>query len=537
MNRRLTAWLPGILAVGLVTALQWRWLAFDHAPAAGDDVEVYRMSVCLGARLDDGFWTAISACTPASPYPPLVPLAGVLAYSLLGNHHYDTAGFSLLPFVFLLAASTWFGAARSGDRAGAVVATVLAPTLWYHAGERGTFYTEVAVAAFLLTTMAAYAASDGFRKFGAIIALGTALGLGLLSKWSFAFFAGPALIVAATYHLAVGPQRARAILGLAVACGIALALAGPWYWFEHKRIAQFLTQNVSGIFDGEPVGPAESWPWYPASSLTALGLAMSALAAIGAGRAAQRKDAFTLICLLAFAAGTVTLTLAPYRSLRYLACGFPLLAPAIALIDPRAALASWTRLAPVALLRALAVLLAMRFEGMSHGFFRGKPPAPQTAGASANSHAGIASARDTLFHLRAPIAPDPRVAMAFHTIGDRTWRAVERLTGNGKPVGVILHDAGEAVNGLRTGVEGVELPPGSHIDDVSPRRGDNKPTLAATIAGVRAQGRSVLVIIGGDDATTRAAAIMTVEAAGLTRVWNDNERTVRVVEVGVWTGL
>lgn len=537
MTARLATWLPGFLAVGLVTGLQWRWLAFDHAPAAGDDVEVYRMAVCLGEQVSSGFWHAVSACTPASPYPPLVPLMGVAAFHLGHNHHYDTAGFSLLPFVFLLAASVWWGARQSGDTAGAVVATIIAPTLWYHAGERGTFYTEVAISAFMAATMAAYAAGDGFRKIGPAICLGFALGLGLLAKWTFAFFVAPALTAAAVYHLVRGPRRLRVAAGLVLASTIAIAIAGPWYWLEHRRIAQFLTSNVAGVFDGDPLGPAESWPWYPAAILTALGLGISGLAVIGVADSVRRREAFSFLSALAFLSGLFLLTLAPYRSLRYLACGFPLLAPAIAMVGNTASRGTPIRSALVIGVRAAAVLLALRFEGMSHGFLRGKPPAPQAAGASANSHAGITSAREALFHLRFPMAPDPRVAMAFNTIGDRTWQAVERIAGDDGPVGVIIHDANEAVNGLRTGVAGVELPKGSHIDDISPRRLDQKPSLAAAMSSARAQKRRVLVIIGGDDPALRAAAITTAEAAGLSRVWTDSERTVRSIEVGIWVAL
>ena len=184
---------------------------------------------------------------------------------------------------------------------------------------RGKVYTEVPLAALVVAAVVALALSEGFRRRIPSVLLGVVLGLGLLTKWSFAFFMGiPAALAGCARcpakhrvgasglgrsnsggagsrvcaggcgavdtlrthdwllagtgagagfgrdRLALTGDVDRAGLVNVGLCVMAVtAVARPWYWSHLASMQEFLAANMAQKYYGDPVSGLAAWPFYP----------------------------------------------------------------------------------------------------------------------------------------------------------------------------------------------------------------------------------------------------------------------------------
>jgi hypothetical protein len=385
---------------------QAQWVVWDHSQLFGDDVNLIRMSACMAEALESGpqiqDWMR---CPEDVVYPPLIPAIAASLFALGADRNVGTAVLSLTPWhgilvwgLFRLGRTmaengtrtgagftnrTEFSGAmgaqdwgRVGSRIG-LMAAAWAPMASTSLHLRGAFFTEVPLMALTVCAVAALTESDNFRRFGPSVWFGICMGLGLLSKWTFAFAMGPTAVIAfATGIFALHKRKGilswlsaaawcwgiialamwgamgelhswwqfqaglglcvlfcltgvwwlgwptagtARLQGMAVAGGLCLLLAGPWYLDNLSRLRSFLSSNLDMGYAGDPIGPMESWAFYPATLLeSALGPTSLGLACVGLLTAAWRNPGgrWSLIAALS---GFLALWWSPYRSARYIA--------------------------------------------------------------------------------------------------------------------------------------------------------------------------------------------------------------------------
>ena len=172
-------------------------------------------------------------------YPPLAYAVSRALYPALGASTPVAVGSMLLFLPALLAGSWWIGRELGGRGGGALTLLAVAgsPVLVFHL--QG-YYLEVGLTATVAAAFALLLASRGGLRPAPTLALGLVLGLGMLSKWSFPFFLGPAML----WPLGLAWReagRARWLVGASLAC-LALSL--------------WLLRSVAG-------GPSQgfSWAW------------------------------------------------------------------------------------------------------------------------------------------------------------------------------------------------------------------------------------------------------------------------------------
>lgn len=382
--------LASLLTLLAVGAGWIAWIRRFSAPMEADETNLISMSLCARGALSAGDFGALVACPPGHPYPPLVPTvsgAALLLTEAVGMHEII---YTTLIWCVLFAGVAWAALRRAagpwGGLVGASAAITLSttPSIWAH------LYTELPMAALGLAALALWASSAGLSRPGRAAALGVALGLGLLSKWTFAFFLGPpvALLVLVTlfrapsrpwigvlcagfgaaaalgYSLAVAgrgpaliyawpapaalcalclgldalltgrsgrgrrPPRLGAALGVGALALATAAVAAPWYIRRSVQVLEFLALNLQpGNYDGERIPLAESWPFYPVVFAQLFGGFGLALLGIGLLRAILGRDRLALGGLVAFLCGVGFLMAAPYRAERYMLAGIGLLVP------------------------------------------------------------------------------------------------------------------------------------------------------------------------------------------------------------------
>jgi hypothetical protein len=195
LTRPLPRWptrLFALLAVATVF-LQLTWVSLDGTQARDDDAHLYADSLCYEQLARTSLTRARDCVTP---YPPLVPAVAAVHYRIFGRRDLTLAVQSLWPFYLLLMVSLYAGVRREAGETAGLAAAMLGPVVANSLYLRGTFYTEVPLLALSVASIAALVASEGFTRRGPCVALGMCLGAGLLTKWSFAFFLGPPMVIA-----------------------------------------------------------------------------------------------------------------------------------------------------------------------------------------------------------------------------------------------------------------------------------------------------------------------------------------------------
>ena len=405
-------WVVGITAIvlGLILSIHLGWVGFHTALETwDDDAGLFRLAHCFYAD------SAGQTCSAGAPYPPLVPTLTSLHFQLVRGTGLHDALVSLWPFVVLLCVAAFVGMKQVGGTMAGLAAMAVTPVVVWSLHIRGKYYTEVPLAALVMAAVVAYCASNGFRKRLPSLLFGLLLGLGLLTKWSYAFFLGPmaamvivialwrsvshpklrwlvpavagvipmlvaggaagrimygltlgfwlsfSLVVSLLWVIKTKPQwlndGANAVLGhIGLCVALCVVVAGPWYWTYLPNMQEFLAANLAQKFHGDPVSGVYGWPFYPSVLLTRMmSTPLLVLFAMG-GVLSFFGKAPPLVrwSLFSLLCGALVLGVLPYRAGRYLVAGLGLVIP-VALWP----LIRWPTLAKFLLPATLAV-------GLSH---------------------------------------------------------------------------------------------------------------------------------------------------------------------------
>jgi len=376
--------LPALVLTAVVVAMHLSWLDIHTALETwDDDAGLFRLALCLYGEDSGG-----QPCSAGAPYPPLVPALTALHFGLVGETDLHAALVSLWPFLAVLCLSLFAGLRQLGGGMAGLAAIAVGPVVVWSLHIRGKYYTEVPLAALGVAAVVAYAASDGFRKRLPSLVFGAVLGLGLLTKWSFAFFLGPVAVIAVvmtakdalvhpvvrwlvaavalaiplcvvagaagriSYGLTIGFWSAVvlsvALIGLSwlrsewfaeggsrrlthvgLCALICIGIAGPWYWTYLPNMQEFLAANLAQKFHGDPVSGLYGWPFYPSVLVTRMmSTPLLVLFLLGAGLSLERRcPSLVRWSVLGLACGAVVLGVLPYRSGRYLIAGLGLVVP------------------------------------------------------------------------------------------------------------------------------------------------------------------------------------------------------------------
>jgi len=177
------------VGLGMAVLAGLLWLALHRVPADWTSVPEIPLRWTLQSLQ---LWLELRTGSPLGPqeYPPLINLVCVLVYSVLGFSQQSlllAQGLFLVPFVV---GCWWIGRELGGPWGGALTLLAAAGNPWF-ALHLDSYCLEVAITGLVALAFALLLASRGGRVPGPTLALGGVLGLGLLSKQTFALFMGP----------------------------------------------------------------------------------------------------------------------------------------------------------------------------------------------------------------------------------------------------------------------------------------------------------------------------------------------------------
>jgi 4-amino-4-deoxy-L-arabinose transferase-like glycosyltransferase len=221
------------------TALSVYTINRDTVPMVADAAGYYRTTLVLHRLLEQGRGRAGAALLLRGDLrPPLPQLVTTATYLLLGERSQRVARLSMLPFWWLLLLATYGIGARFKDPPTGLVAAALLAGFPQVIGFSRSYWMDVPLAAMTTAALWALLGTDGLRRRGRSVLFGLALGLGLLTKYTFpVFIGGPAVYLAAgalrRARRAPARQRRRALLlcleSICLALLVATALAAFWY--------------------------------------------------------------------------------------------------------------------------------------------------------------------------------------------------------------------------------------------------------------------------------------------------------------------
>ncbi len=370
----------------LVLALFWAallplfvvWLHEDLVFAPWDEAH----HAWLVLKLHDGLarFNPWSVYELSKYYPPLFHVLAVPA-TLVSTHPDAFCLGNWLALLALMLATCWIARPLLGAPAG-LAAGLLVPSYVYVTWMGRMVMTDLTLAATVAATLALLAREAPLGDARAARRLGLAIGLGMLAKWSYAFFL--ALPLAWTVLAQARRAGGRAVRRpLAIAAGVAALVAGPWYVRSVGRIWREAAWHFgSGVVEAEgdppslslaslryyPQALAEFYLTTPHVALLLVGAVALAMLLLGrARRAALAPPARWIPILLSPLSGWLVLLAITNKDVRY--------------VLPMVSVFATVSVAPLVLLRgrraqgvALAGVALLSYGLVWWNLFRLSPP-------------------------------------------------------------------------------------------------------------------------------------------------------------------
>lgn len=277
----------------ILAAIVLVWVALDRRPPEWDHANHLERAVLCARDLGRGDFEA--ALDRSSFYPPLVLCSAGLVYRVLPSD--ALAGqLVILAFLGLGMVATYGLARRLGGGPAGLAAALLFATAPFVVFLTVRFQIDLPLAAIVAVAVWTLVESERFSRVSWSLLTGVALGLGMLTKPSFAAYVGPPLLVV------LARVRGRAAwLNAAVAVVVAGVISVPWYG---PRLAGLPLQIGARSFrQAAESGHPDPLTWvgltfYPRWLLPQLGVVAVLLFLAGVAIAVRRRQGTLLVALL-----------------------------------------------------------------------------------------------------------------------------------------------------------------------------------------------------------------------------------------------
>ena len=274
------------------------WHLLDTRPPLPGDAERLRASLRYFHDLDrpTGERLALLAFARSESHPPMLCLATLPLY-VIGGTGTDVAGMVQIPFLAIMLLSVYgIGRMLYSAQVGALAALLLSCSPMIIGFSRLYLPDIPEVAILCLATYAALR-TEGFRNKSWCVALGVALGLGMLTTARFALLIAPVALYLffsprGTLLAAVsGRQKYWNLFFVIVPAAL---IAAPWYTFRLWALPSFNAQGFRSILAA--VSPALLFS-LPRVLLESIYPPMAALLLLGLALSVWKRSAYLLLLL------------------------------------------------------------------------------------------------------------------------------------------------------------------------------------------------------------------------------------------------
>jgi len=311
-------WLCLGLLVALLASVTASWVIIDRRPPEWDHANHLGRAVgCYRILSDPGRDRLREILDVSSFYPPIVPCAAGLLYFVLPIVPL-TAQAVMVAFLALGLAATFALGRHLYDVETGLLAAFFLGTAPFVVFSLTNFQLDLPLAATVAVALYLLVRTDAFSRPGWCVALGAALGLGMVTKPPFAGYVLPAVAWALWQALRASDRRRR--LGwMTVSLVVALVIALPWYGprvfglptqIAHRSF-KFAAQETQAEYLS-----AESLLYYPLALPSQLGPVATLLFLWGIVAARRLRESRGFLWLAGIAP-FVLFSLIQNRNLRY----------------------------------------------------------------------------------------------------------------------------------------------------------------------------------------------------------------------------
>ena len=196
------------------------------------------------------------------PYPPFVYLASV-PFALLFGPSVDALIRVHAIFLAILLAATYELGRRLDRPATGLTAALLVGMYPILYGLSRHYLLDLPLVAMVALAVCCLVRAEAFQHLGASLLFGVAVGLGMLTKWTFVvFIVAPFVISCVAMVKEYSPARLRNMLLSVLAGGV---IASPWYLANLNMLAGFFQTNgfLAAALEGDPpIVSLRSWLYY-----------------------------------------------------------------------------------------------------------------------------------------------------------------------------------------------------------------------------------------------------------------------------------
>jgi hypothetical protein len=344
--------IPLVLLLLLVIAANAGWERLGGHPQHWDSAIHFSESLNANRIGEDTLRSGLHQALNVSwYYPPFVSWASIIVYRILGES--EAAGLHVMTLFFCILLFSVFGIGRElfGDREG-ILAALFTASFPLVIRYSHVFMLDLPLASMTALSLYLLLRTDAFERTLPSVALGLALGAGMLTKWTFPFFILAPFLYEAVSGLRFPEDRRRRIRNCALSILAAVLVASPWYLVHFIQIIGSRTGELGR--EGPPF--PESIVYYIRIIPEEVSWFLLPLVIGGSIVCVVRFRARSFLPALSFLGGYVFLTLIGFKVPRF---SIPLLAPLAVLGS--AGCVSWIdheEFAPV-LKRSLAAALVL----------------------------------------------------------------------------------------------------------------------------------------------------------------------------------
>lgn len=178
-------------------------------------------------------------------YPPLVSYVAVPFYRILGESTF--AAFQVMTFFFVILIVTVYGIGlKLFDRATAILAALTLAASPIVIEYSRMFMLDLPLASMVALSVWCLLRTEDFDRLTRSLIAGVSLGLGMLTKWTFAFYLLGPLLIIGVRSMRVIHYRSRRVLIILGSLLVATCVAIPWYALHIVQILASRGGNFQG---------------------------------------------------------------------------------------------------------------------------------------------------------------------------------------------------------------------------------------------------------------------------------------------------
>lgn len=259
----------GALIIGLtvvaITALNMLWVSLEPRPPHWDKARHLTTSLVYYDTV--GSTSLLHWLQAYYTYPPLVYWVTDAFYAALGTTAIWVAVLSQAIFLAILAFSTYGIGERLWSRRVGLLAAFFVLTSPMLVSQFKDYMLDAPLTAMVALALFLLIRADAFKDRRFSVLFGAACGLGMLTKWNFAFsIALPALVaMLVAIRASLGSRSASRIVNIVAAGAAGFAIAGWWYVHNFSTFVRDTTKGeaAAGSFEGDPpIASLNSFLWY-----------------------------------------------------------------------------------------------------------------------------------------------------------------------------------------------------------------------------------------------------------------------------------